>query len=141
MSETSLRRRRRILLHFLLGIGVPSVLLAYLAFRGVQNDIALLERERLNAHQAIARQIAASCDEQLAAMEAVFLDSAAEDQASAAYAQNEPVSIEAAFLLDRKGSIRYLSPKLLLVSDGSAGQFPDRPRSPALLSGQRYEFQ
>jgi signal transduction histidine kinase len=140
MSETSLQRRRKILLHFLLGIGLPSVLLAYLAFRGIQNDIALLERERLNAHQALARQIAASFDEQLAAIETIFLDSAAEDQVSPAYAQSEPVSIEAAFLLDPNGRIRYLSPKLLFVPDGSAEQSPDKSPPPALVSGQRYEF-
>jgi len=36
--ETSILRRRKILLHFLLGIGLPSLLLGYLAFRGIQND-------------------------------------------------------------------------------------------------------
>ena len=43
--DTSLLRRRKILLHFFLGIGLPSLLLGYLAFRGIQNDIALLEKE------------------------------------------------------------------------------------------------
>lgn len=33
--ETSLHRRRRILLHFVFGIGLPSLLLGCLAFRGI----------------------------------------------------------------------------------------------------------
>ena len=38
--------RRRTILLFVLGIALPSTLLGYLAFRGIRNDQALLERER-----------------------------------------------------------------------------------------------
>ena len=38
--------RRRIILLFVLGIGLPSSLLGYLALRGIRNDQALLEQER-----------------------------------------------------------------------------------------------
>jgi signal transduction histidine kinase/tetratricopeptide (TPR) repeat protein len=140
MSQTSSQRRRRILLHFLLGIGLPSLLLAYLAFRGVQNDIALLERERLNAHQALARRIVESFDEQLAGLEGVFLDAAA-DQVSVQVTEDEQAPVEAVFLLDRTGRIQYLSPGLLFVPDGSAQRLPEKSAPPALLSGQQYEFQ
>ena len=38
--------RTKVLLYFLLGIALPSGLLAYLAFRGIHNERALIERER-----------------------------------------------------------------------------------------------
>ena len=40
--ETSIHRRRRILLHFALGIGLPGLFLGYLAFRG-KHERDLLE--------------------------------------------------------------------------------------------------
>ena len=46
--QTTADKRRRILLLFLLGIGLPSFLLGYLAFRGVRNDQALLERQSVS---------------------------------------------------------------------------------------------
>lgn len=49
--------RTRILLYFLFGIALPSGLLGYLAFRGIQNDRALVERERQNELQRIAAQV------------------------------------------------------------------------------------
>ena len=55
--KTATDARRRILRHFLLGIALPGVLLGYLAFRGIQNDRALVERERLNEQQRIAERI------------------------------------------------------------------------------------
>ena len=40
------QKQFRILFLFILGVGVPSLLLGYLAFRGIRNDQALLEREK-----------------------------------------------------------------------------------------------
>jgi len=79
--ETSILRRRRILLHFFLGIGIPSLLLGYLAFRGIQNDAALLEKERINENNAIAQQVIESIDENISAVEGAFLNSIANHQA------------------------------------------------------------
>jgi len=45
--ELSLLRRRKIPLLFLLGVGIPSLALSYLAFRGIRNELALLEQRRL----------------------------------------------------------------------------------------------
>ncbi len=41
--KLTLPKRTKIILLFLLGIGLPSLILGYLAFRGVQNDQALTE--------------------------------------------------------------------------------------------------
>jgi hypothetical protein len=35
------KKHQRIIVLFLFGIGLPSLLLAYLAFRGIQNDQAI----------------------------------------------------------------------------------------------------
>ena len=44
---------KRIPLLFVLGIGIPCLLLGYLAFRGIRNDQALLEKERTSEHSKI----------------------------------------------------------------------------------------
>ena len=75
--ETSIHRRRRILLHFLVGIALPSLLLGYLAFRGIRNDMELLEKDRLSKHSTLAQQIAESIDEKISAIEKAFLHSIA----------------------------------------------------------------
>lgn len=62
--------RRRILASFLLGIALPSGLLGYLAFRGIQNDQALLERERRSELGALAASLSTAVDERLGVLEA-----------------------------------------------------------------------
>lgn len=141
MSHTLLQRRRRILLHFFLGIGVPSLLLAYLAFRGIQNDLALLERERLNEHEAIAGQIVASFEQELASIEESFLAPAVDDRVSLRSIDGEPTVVEAVFRLDEIGQVQYLAPTLLFVPDTGAAEFSPGLPSPAMLAGRQYEFQ
>jgi hypothetical protein len=53
--------RRRIILLFVLGIGLPATLLGYLALRGVGNDQALLERERREELSRYASLTGAFC--------------------------------------------------------------------------------
>jgi hypothetical protein len=55
--ESSLLKRRRILLLFLLGVGIPSLALGYLAFRGIGNERAFLAQRRLEEHRVISRLI------------------------------------------------------------------------------------
>ena len=56
----------------MLGIGFPSLLLGYLAFRGIQNDQALLEKERLNEHRRIAELVTKSIEENISEVEQSF---------------------------------------------------------------------
>jgi hypothetical protein len=46
--------RRKIPRLFLLGVGLPSLALSYLAVRGVRNELALQEQRTLGAHRALA---------------------------------------------------------------------------------------
>ena len=75
-----MHKHGKILLLFLLGIGLPSILLGYLALRGIQNDQALLEKERLDRHGGIVRQIVESIDESILQVEQAFRDSIASYQ-------------------------------------------------------------
>lgn len=65
-------KRKRILLLFLFGIVLPCLLLGYLAFRGVQNDRALLEKNRIEEHRRIAGQVIQKVDENILAAEQAF---------------------------------------------------------------------
>ena len=122
--ETSIHRRRRILLHFFLGIGLPSLLLGYLAFRGIQNDIALLEKEQLNEHNKIAQQVTNSINDKISALEAAFLDSVANHQApqqdsdvlrSLERLKSRQPLVEEVFLFESAEHIRLPLAKLLFL--------------------------
>jgi signal transduction histidine kinase/tetratricopeptide (TPR) repeat protein len=67
-------KRTRILLLFIGGIGLPSLLLGYLAFRGVKNDQALIEKDRIEEHRRIANRIVQTTDQSLASVERAFRD-------------------------------------------------------------------
>ena len=148
--ETSILRRRKILLHFFLGIGLPSLLLGYLAFRGIQNDIALLEKERLNEHNKIAQQIAESINAKISAVEGAFLDSIANletpqwDSAVLSLLERlkgEHLLVEEIFLFENAERIQLPLAKLLFLAGGSTESLPAQPLPSALLDGQQYEFQ
>jgi len=148
--ETSIHRRRRILLHFLLGIGLPSLLLGYLAFRGIQNDVALLEEERLNEHNAIAQQITESINDKISAVEGAFLDSVAnhqEPQQDSAVLRllerlkSQQPLVEEVFLFESAEHVQLPLAKLLFLSAGSAESLTPQPQPSALLLGRQYEFQ
>jgi len=148
--ETSIHRRRRILLHFLLGIGLPSLLLGYLAFRGIQNDLALLEEERLNEHNAIAQQITESINDKISAVEGALLDSVANHQApqqdsavlrSLERLKSQQPLVEEVFIFENSEHIRLPLAKLLFLPSGKAKSLSSQPRPAALLLGRQYEFQ
>jgi signal transduction histidine kinase/tetratricopeptide (TPR) repeat protein len=67
-----MRPRRRIVLLFGAGIVLPSLLLGYLAFRGIRNDRALVEKERLEETRRAADRILEAVDEKLTTLEAAL---------------------------------------------------------------------
>ena len=113
--------RRRTILLFVLGIGLPSVLLGYLAFRGIRNDQALLERERREDLRRIASVTVAAHDSGLVAV-GVALDSTLSRTESAGLPLAPSLSklimrhplIEAMFRLSADGAIdEFVAPDLL----------------------------
>ena len=64
--DTLRLKRGSILSYFAIGVGLPSAILGYLAFRGIQNDQALAERTLRNEHlrgtEAITQGVARHVD-------------------------------------------------------------------------------
>ena len=67
--ESSLVKRRKITLLFLLGVGLPSLVLSYLAFRGIRNELALTEQRRLDEHRALSRLLSDTIASEIAGAE------------------------------------------------------------------------
>lgn len=148
--DASAHKRRRVIFHFLLGIGLPSVLLGYLAFRGIRNDVALLERARLHEHNAIAHKITESIDDRISALEKGLLDAIPNQQASRGDAvaldslqrlKSQETLIEEVFSFDHGEQIRFPLARLLFLPEGRTAPSAPGPRPAGLLLGQRQEFQ
>ena len=149
----SIHKRKRILLLFFLGIGLPSLLLGYLAFRGIQNDRALLEKKRLDEHRRIAEMVTRSIDESIFEVERTFLNTVANRQGMAKPAFSESLEslknqhplVEEVFLFQDFKKIHFPVAKLLFLPDGSTQRFSVSSPTPALASkiqaAQQMEFQ
>ena len=127
--------RRRTVLLFVLGIGLPSILLGYLAFRGIRNDQALLERERSEDLRRIASVVVAAHDSGLVALGRA-LDSALAQAESAGLASVPSFSeltsrhplIEAVFRLSTDGAIdEFVASDLLFRASDERAARVDQP--------------
>ena len=135
-------KRRRIILLFALGIVLPSVLLGFLAFRGIQNDRALLEKERLEANRRIADKVSREVDDKISAVETALTVYEADVSASALqqFVAQHPL-VEEIFLLRRQGTIDYPAGKLLYLPDNDHPSVSrSLPPSEKVLDAQRLEF-
>ena len=103
--------RTRILLYFFIGIALPSGLLGYLAFRGIQNDRALVERERRNQLQGLAAQFQASVAERLSSLTAAVSRVTGKQPAAAnlrAILDDQPW-LDAVFVLSPDSTVRVVA--------------------------------
>jgi signal transduction histidine kinase len=148
-----MQKRRRIVLLFGLGIVLPSLLLGYLAFRGIQNDRALLEKERLEDTRRAADRVIGTVDDAITAVEEILsktvadhLETPSAELASALekLAAGNPL-VEQFFHLKDFKDIRFPIAKLLYVADGTRGPGSSPPSglsNPAEIQvAQRLEFQ
>jgi signal transduction histidine kinase len=151
--ELSLLGRRKIAVLFLLGFGIPSLSLAYLAFRGIRNELALLEQRRLGEHRELAELVGDTIDRRIASVE--FSLSAAVSRYSDPFDSllvdtlrsietREPL-IEEIFYIETNGRVHLPSADLLFHADGSlAGSVSSAWSGSAasrMQAGQRQEFQ
>ena len=110
--------RNRILLSFLFGIALPSCLLGYLAFRGIQNDRALVEREQRTRLQEMANQVRRGVEGRLDGLEDALASvvAAADSRGSDVLAdidslvREEPL-IWAVFTVEPRGPLRVVAAK------------------------------
>jgi signal transduction histidine kinase len=147
-----MHQRRRIVLLFGFGIVLPSLLLGYLAFRGIQNDRALVEKERLEAIQKASDRVVRSVDAAITAVEDGLSEAAAKDAgpppagmpaALEKLAAGDPL-IEQVFQFLPTKVLRFPLEKPLYIPDGSREAGPsaagESRQQAEYLAAQRLEF-
>ncbi len=148
----SFHKSKRIPLLFLTGIGIPCLLLGYLAFRGIQNDQALLEKENLNDHRKILELITRSVEENILKVEQTFLLMFSKNQdifqpgliRSIDSLKKQNPLVEEVFIADKYEKILFPLAKLLFLPDGSIQSLSSPSRTSAAArkvpDGQQLEF-
>lgn len=129
------------------------MLLGYLAFRGIQNDRALLEKRRLDEHHRIAELITRSIVENIFEVEQAYLNSIINRQGISQHAflhsleslKDQHPLVEEVFLFQNLEKIRFPVSKLLFLPDGSTQHLFPSSRTPSLnrkiQTGYQLEFQ
>lgn len=147
----SINKRQKIIILFFLGIGFPSLILGYLAFRGIRNDQALLEKERKSEHRQIAQLVTNSVADSLTKTEFSFQqilnDNIRQTDILLSLKQiklKNPL-IEEVFSLDTYEQIRFPLAKLPYRLGGVKINSPDKNHSlqnlEKIKKGQQLEFQ
>ena len=148
-----MHQRRRIVLLFGLGIVLPSLLLGYLAFRGVQNDRALLEKERLEETRRTVDLVLRAVDDEITAVEIALSKIVADHSGTpppglaAALEKLAAASplVEQYFYLQDFKDIHFPIARSLYVPDGRREAASSPPANPGLSAeiqaAQRLEFQ
>ena len=128
-------------------------MLGYLAFRGIRNDQALLEKERREELQSLAETIISEIENSVYQTEKSFVDFTTRDSGSETPTLSEKFDMFKAqnplakepFVLENEGRIQFSAAKLLYDADGST-EFGSTPPLPSELSsiinaGRQAEFQ
>ncbi|MCX6576397.1 MAG: hypothetical protein NTV82_08415, partial [Candidatus Aminicenantes bacterium] len=148
-----MHQRRRIVLLFMAGIVLPSLLLGYLAFRGIQNDRALLEKERLGETRRTADLVIRAVDDEISVAEEALSKMVADHSGTpppglaAALEKLAAASplVEQVFYLQDFKAIHFPIARFLFVPDGrrETGSSPpaDPSESAEIQVAQRLEFQ
>ncbi|MBP1768605.1 MAG: OmpR family signal transduction histidine kinase [Candidatus Aminicenantes bacterium] len=129
-----MRQRHRVIFLFGAGIVLPSLLLSYLALRGIQNDRALVEKERLEDTRRAADKVVRAVDDAVTAVERALERTVAGQSgrpseeippALEKLAAGNPL-VEQSFYMHDFKDIRFPNAKLLYGADGGrgAGQSP-----------------
>jgi signal transduction histidine kinase/tetratricopeptide (TPR) repeat protein len=151
--KVSRHKRKRIFFLFFAGIGLPSLFLAYLAFRGIQNDRALVEKNRLDEHRRLSGLIIREVDKNISKVEQTLMGTIADRRGGSQSAlipslesfKQQYSLVEEVFLFENLKRIHFPAAKLLFLPDGSMNPFStsDRPTSLAekVRIGEQLEFQ
>ncbi len=150
--ELSAKRRKKIFLLFFFGIGLPSLLLGYFAFRGIQNDQALLEKRRLDDHRRASEQVTSFIDQSISEMEQAFVKTLSDLYDSGDQDFIRPLKdfkyryplIEEVFLFRNADEINFPAADLLFYPEGSlintSVSLKRSSRKPNFLKAQQSEF-
>jgi tetratricopeptide (TPR) repeat protein len=129
------------------------LLLGYLAFRGIQNDRALLEKEKLEETRQTAGLVVRTVDDEITAVETAFAKVMADHSRTSSpesaaalkrLAAANPL-IEQFFYLQHLKNISFPIAGLLYIPDGRRKAGPSPPGNPSdsaeFQAAQRLEFQ
>jgi signal transduction histidine kinase len=148
-----MHQRRRIVILFGAGIVLPSLLLGYLAFRGIQNDRALLEKEKLEETRRNAGLVVRTVGDEITAVETALAKVMAdhsgtpgpESAAALKKLAAENPLVEQFFYLQDLKNIHFPIARLLYIPDGRREAGPSAPGNPGdfgeFQAAQRLEFQ
>jgi signal transduction histidine kinase len=146
-------KRKRIFILFFMGIVLPSLLLGYLAFRGVKNDQALVEKNRLDEQRRNAESVIRTLGASVLAVEQDFQKTLAARPIVPpdAFLQSlekfkfEHPSVEDIFFFQDAGRIRFPIAKLLFLPKDLLPLTPVDPWPSSLaekiMTAQRLEFE
>ena len=148
--EFSLLRRRKLALLFLLGVGIPSLALSLLAFRGIQNELALLQQREFDEYRSLADLISDSLLGQVGEAETSLSRIVTSEGRSPSLARaldslrsDHPI-IEATFFLEGGGRIQLQTGGLLFRAEGETELPEPSPWPPQaaedMRNGQEQEF-
>ncbi|MFC2083599.1 ATP-binding protein [Bacteroidota bacterium] len=145
-------KHKRVLFLFLLGVGLPSIILGYLAFRGIQNDQALLEKQNIERHNLIAKQIISLVDAEISNLESDVLNKIKNKQVVSdsdliqslhSIIKQNPL-VDEIFYLDNNNKIHIPTATLMYIPDGHKMLHSKISISESLKqkleAGQQYEF-
>ena len=145
-------KRKRIIVYYALAIFLPCLILGFLAFRGIKNDQALLERNHLEDLQEFAGKIIRETDAFLLSIEDEF-----DILVASLSAPNEPIfedslitkfcksqhTVAGVYFLSDEGELMIPGNLLLYIPDGYSAQSGAREYVDAetlLQEGWVYEF-
>ena len=129
-------RRRKIILYYSLAVVLPGIILGYMSFRGIRNDQAFREKERIKKLDSYSQDFFSAIDLHLTE----FIDEQTADTIMPRSGALDPC-ILALFVIDTNGTIKVLNHKLLYVPAELLPVQPEKMSPPSsLAAGQQLEF-
>ena len=108
--------RKKILLYFMIGLVIPSILMGFLAFRGIQNDRLALDIEKKKQVREFSNKILAAIEDSISTVESQFVqlilpDHVPSSNALAVFSESHP-SLSTLLCLENN-TIRHFESKHL----------------------------
>ena len=151
--KTSPHRRRKLPLLFLVGVAFPCLALGYLAFRGIRNELALVEQRRQSEYRALAALFSDTIAATMARSEDAYSRLIADISGPAAPKSSSALEglrerhplVEEVFHIEGWESVLLPAAHLAFIPDGglerrSVARWPPGAAAP-FRTGQEREFQ
>lgn len=145
-------KKNRVIIYYIIVIVIPCIILGILAFRGIKNDQALIEKEQNRLIQEAGNEIIIEIENFLRSKETEFKEQVENiyspdkalfsDSVLSSFISNNP-ELESVFYFSDKNSISLLDKCLIFKPDNleqnSSGNFPERTYN-IMEEGWRLEY-